>query len=190
MTKTVALTGLTVVALLALPAGAQQTTQIHPGKGGSPHVKTEWAIDGAAVSITYGRPYLKGRPLSQLAPHGRIWRTGADEATTLVTDRALRIGETAVPAGTYTLWTVPGEQEWQLVISRATGLWGTQYKEGEDLARVPMRVETLDSPVEQFTISMTPQDGGARLTLEWADTRAWVPVTVTQGQASRGPAGS
>jgi len=94
------MTAILVCGLLPAGSAAQQTTQVHPGKGGSPHVKTTWTIDGASIAITYGRPSLKGRSEAQLMPSGQPWRTGADEATTLETDRALTFGSLRVPAGT------------------------------------------------------------------------------------------
>jgi hypothetical protein len=164
--------------LLAAPAAAQQTTEVHPGKGGSPHVRTDWTIDGASISITYGRPYIKGRAPEQVMPPGRIWRTGADEATTLVTDRPLTFGSLVVPAGTYTLVTVPGESSWQLVISRQTGQWGTEYTEGQDLGRVQMQVGKTAAPVEQLTISIDDTSAGATLRIEWGPVSATTPFTV------------
>jgi hypothetical protein len=86
---------------------AQKTTEIHPGRGGSPHVKTEWTIDGANITIEYGRPLLKGREEATLMPPGKPWRTGADEATMLTTDRALTFGTLKLEPGTYTLNTIP-----------------------------------------------------------------------------------
>src|SRR5258706_8574696 len=81
---------------------AQQTSTIHPGKGGSPHVRSSWTIHGAKISIEYGRPYLKGRAEATLMPPGKPWRTGADEATVLTTDKALKIGPLTLAPGTYT----------------------------------------------------------------------------------------
>lgn len=171
---------LTVAAVAAFGVGlaAQKTTTVHQGKGGSPHVRSEWTVDGAAISIEYGRPYLKGRPLETLAPKGQIWRAGADEATTLKTDKPLKFGDVMVPAGTYTLWAVPGEKEWQLVISKATGQWGTQYKDGQDLGRVPMTVGAAKAPAEQVTFAIDNTRAGATLRLEWGTTSASVPFTV------------
>jgi hypothetical protein len=167
-----------VVGLVTL-AGAQQTTQVHPGKGGSPHVKSEWTVDGAGISITYGRPSLKGRSVGQeVAPYGKVWRTGADEATTLVTDKALKFGTVSVPAGTYTLYTEPGEKEWQLIINKQTGQWGTQYSASNDLGRVPMQVEKAASPVEQLTISVDDTKAGGLLKVSWGTTTASAPFTV------------
>ena len=171
-------TPIAIVALCTASVAAQKTTNVHPGKGGSPHVRTEWTIDGANISIEYGRPYLKGRSIGDVAPNGKIWRAGADEATTLKTDKPLKFGNLSVPAGTYTLFTVPGDKEWQLVISKETGQWGTAYTEGQDLGRVPMRVGSAKMPAEQVTYSIDDTPQGATLRLEWGNTSVSAPFTV------------
>jgi hypothetical protein len=158
--------------------GAQQTTQVHPGKGGSPHVKSEWTAGGAKISITYGRPSLKGRPLSQLAPDGQPWRTGADEATTLVSDKPLKFGTLTVPAGEHTLYTLPGATGWELIVSTKTGQWGIPYPEGSDLGRAPMKLGKTKAPVEQLTISIDPSKTGGTLRVEWGGASASIPFTV------------
>jgi len=170
-----------LVTALAVPAGAQKTTQIHPGKGGSPHVRSEWSIDGANIGIEYGRPSLKGRKVGgEVAPYGRPWRTGADEATTLTTDKPLQFGSLTVPAGTHTLYTLPGEKDWQLIVSKLQkpGQWGVPYPEGQDLGRVPMKVGQASSPVEQLTISVDDTAAGGTLRIEWGTVSATAPFTV------------
>jgi hypothetical protein len=172
------MTAFILLTALAGPVGAQKTTEVHPGKGGSPHVRTEWVVDGATISIEYGRPFLKGRPEATLMPPGQPWRTGADEATTLRTDRPLRFGTLAVPVGTYTLYTVPGASGWQLIVSRRTGQWGIPYPEGQDLGRAPMSVQKTTAPVEQLTISIDDSAAGGTLRVEWGATSARIPFTV------------
>ena len=171
------LTGAIVAAMTAV-AAAQKTTTVHPGKGGSPHVKTEWTIDGAAVSIEYGRPFVKGRPVASVAPDGTVWRAGADEATTFKTDKSLKFGTLSVPAGTYTLYAVPGEKEWHLIINKQTGQWGTVYQQAQDLGRVPMRVGKSSKPSEQLTWAIDDTATGATLRLEWGSTSVETPFTV------------
>jgi hypothetical protein len=167
------------VTAMTVGVGAQKMTDIHPGKGGSPHVRSDWTVDGAAISIEYGRPFLKGRAIGkEVAPNGQIWRAGADEATTLKTDKPLKFGSLAVPAGTYTLWVVPGEKEWQLVVSKAIGQWGTQYREGEDLGRVRMNVGAAKAAAEQLTYHIDDTPKGATLRLEWGTASATTPFTV------------
>jgi hypothetical protein len=165
-----------------LPLAAQKTTQIHPGKGGSPHVRTEWVLGGANLSIEYGRPYLKGRTIGKdVEPMpGRVWRAGADEATTLKTDADLEMGTTIVPAGSYTLWVLTdAEGRWTLIVNKQTGQWGTMYDEKQDLARLAMQVTKRDKSVEQLTFSIEPMGADrAVLALEWGPYRASVPLAV------------
>ncbi len=166
------------------PTAAPKTTQVHPGKAGSPHVRSEYMVSDANISIEYGRPSLKGRtPGKDVDPYdGREWRTGADEATTLKTDKPLKFGDLSVPAGTYTLYTLPSGGTWQLILSKKTGQWGIPYPKGEDLGRVPMMASKTGAPVEQLTISIEPNTasghGGGMLKVEWGNTSASAPFTV------------
>ena len=159
---------------------AQKTTPIHPGQAGSPHVRTDWAIDGANISVEYGRPYLKGRVVGKdVDPiEGQEWRIGADEATTLRTDKPLRFGMLAVPAGTYTLYAIPVKGQWRLVVSKETGQWGVPYPVGKDLGRVPMTMGKPSKSVEQLTISIDDTPAGGTLRIEWGTTAASVPFSV------------
>jgi hypothetical protein len=162
-------------ATLALPVAAlaQKVVSTTPGKGGSPHETVEYKVGDATVTIIYGRPYMKGRSLETLAPTGKVYRTGADEATTLKTDKALQIGTLAVPAGTYTLYTLPGSP-WQLIVNKQTGQWGTEYREGQDLGRTPMTAGTLASPAEQLTVAVV---GGSRLEIHWGTMKQSVAIS-------------
>ena len=129
-----------LAAALSVTISAQKVTPLKTGSGGSPHVRTESTIDGANISIEYGRPSLKGRtPGKDIDPYeGKEWRTGADEQTTLKTDKPLKIGTLSVPAGTYGLHTIPVNGTWQLIVSKRPTGWGIPYPAGQDLGRVPM----------------------------------------------------
>jgi hypothetical protein len=133
---------------------------------------------GNSITIDYSSPRLKGRKLGkELAPYGEVWRTGANEATTFVTTADVTVGGTPVPAGNYTLFTIPNQDKWVLIISKKTGEWGTNYPgPSNDLARIDMKVSTLPSPVENFTISFAKSPNGGTLNLEWETTRASVPI--------------
>lgn len=145
----------------------------------SPHETAKATVDGATIAIDYGRPYMKGRKIfGELVKFDQIWRTGADEATTLTTDKTLAFGSVSVPAGKYTLYTIPGEKEWTLVINRQTGQWGTQYDQSQDLGRVTMKREATAAPVEQFTINVGDTATGGELHFEWESTRAVAPFGV------------
>ena len=159
-----------------LTAQTPRVTELHEGLGGSPHVKAEWVISGANVSISYGRPYVKGRIIGKtLEPMpGYVWRLGADEATTLTSDRALRIGATAVPAGSYSLWVVDKGEAWELILNSQTGQFGTDYDPDRNVARIPMKLATAGKPAEQLTLSI--RDG--QFVIEWGTRTATVPFIV------------
>lgn len=144
----------------------------------SPPGTTECTINGKKVTIDYSRPSLKGRKLGkELATYGKVWRTGANEATTLTTAIDLDIGGAKVPAGTYTLYTLPSEGTWKLIINKQTGQWGTEYHEDQDLARVDMKKQEIVVPVEQFTIALDQDsNNSADLILEWEKTRVFVTI--------------
>jgi hypothetical protein len=163
-----------LVAAVAVPCAAQEVTEIHPGRGGSPHVRTVWTVDGVGITIEYGRPSVKGRKIfGGLEPFGKVWRTGADEATLFVIDRPLTFGTLKVPAGKYTLWTWLDEKQWKLIVNSQTGQWGTSYDEKQDLGRVDMKTERLPATVERLTISIEDAPGpGGILRIEWEQTRA------------------
>jgi Protein of unknown function (DUF2911) len=163
--------------LIAMLAIAQQPSQ-DKTKRPSPHESTEVTLKGKKITIDYGRPFLKGRKVGQeLAPYGKVWRTGADEATALNTEIDLNIGGVKVPAGQYTLYTLPSEGTWKLIINKQTGQWGTKYDESQDLGRVDMTKSALPQSVEQFTISFAKdKEGIADLRLDWENTRVSVVV--------------
>ncbi len=147
--------GLIVVLAAAPGLGAQQRL--------SPPDSSELELAGRQIKVTWNQ----------------VWRTGANEATSFSTEANLRIGDAEVPAGEYTLYTIPDPDKWTLVVSRQTGQWGTEYHPDMDLARVEMEVEELEEPVESFRIVLYPRgpDEGTLL-LEWANTRTSVPFEV------------
>lgn len=169
--------------LLALtPLSAQQ-------KKASPHETVNATIDGAAITVVYGRPYTKdpksGEPRKiwgGLVPFGTVWRTGADEATLFTTDKALDIAGTKLPAGTYSLFMLPEESGAKLIVNKQTGQWGTKYDEKQDLARIDLKKAALSTPADQFTIAVEKAaDGsGGLLTLKWENTQYSVPFTVAK----------
>jgi hypothetical protein len=172
-----------LAAVLATDAGAQQRPTANPPRPVlSPRDTVSLEIGaGRRVYIDYGRPSMRGRRImGGLVPYGRVWRTGANAATTLVTDVDLDLGGTALPRGTYTLYSIPTADGWTLIVNRQTGQWGTQYEPARDFARIPMRVSRLATPVEQFTMSLERgRDGAGTLALSWENTRAWLPFRVT-----------
>ena len=144
----------------------------------SPPAKAEATIAGKKVTIDYSSPRMRGRKIfGDLVPYGQVWRAGANEATTLKTDGNLVIGGTRVPAGGYTVFTLPSATGWKLIINRQTGQWGTDYDKTKDFARIDMKTSPTSAPVENFTISF---DKDNNLVMEWENTRASVDVKPAQ----------
>lgn len=155
---------------------AQQDKSKRPSPPGS--AECQFA-DGKTVHIDYSRPSMKGRKIyGGLVPYDKVWRTGANEASTFVPNTNIDVGGTKIPAGNYTLFTIPSQKQWTLIISKKTGEWGIPYPgKSEDVARVPMRSEELSSPVEQFTISFERTSPDAcTLRIDWETTRAEINV--------------
>jgi hypothetical protein len=135
-------------------------------------------IGDSAVWVDYGRPLKRGRDIfGVLVPWNVVWRTGANAATQLSTPVDLTIGDATVPAGIYTVWTLPSPTGWKLIINKQHAQWGTEYRADSDFVRIDLKVEPLPQPTEQFTIAFDPQaDGSAVWRLEWDRTRLTVPV--------------
>jgi hypothetical protein len=138
------------------------------------------SIGGATFTIDYGRPLARGRVLlGDVIPYDRVWRTGANAATQFTTSAPITLAGMPVPAGAYTLWTIPHEHGVELIVNRQTGQWGTGYGPAHDLGRAPMTTETLAAPVEQFTIAIDA-GGGRRgtLAIAWGPFRWTAPIEV------------
>jgi hypothetical protein len=171
-----------VASLLAIaaPIGAQMGAR---GKSLSPPAKAECKFsDGKTIEVSYSSPRMRGRKIfGGLVPYGEVWRAGANEATTFNTDANLNVGGTNVPAGSYTIFTLPNPNSWKLIISKQTGEWGIPYPGAEyDLARMPMQVSKLTSPVEDFTIHFDQSGDACTMNLDWDTTRASVKITKSE----------
>lgn len=170
MQKRIALLS-TLVLLLAGLASAQKA---------SPAASADCKFsDGKTIHVDYSSPRAKGRKIfGGLVPYGKVWRAGADEATTFVTTANLSVGGKDVPAGNYTIFAVPNPDKWILIVNKKTGEWGIPYSyEGDELARADMSVSKTSAPVENFTIAFDQSGGKCALRMEWENTRAWVNIT-------------
>jgi hypothetical protein len=146
----------------------------------SPAASASCDLGGSkTIRTTYSSPRMKGRKIfGDLVPFGQVWRAGANEATTFVTSSDVVVGGTTVPAGSYTIFTVPGPDKWTLIINKKTGEWGIPYKyESDELARVAMKVSKLPAPVENFAIGYDQAGNGCTLRIDWETTRASVDIT-------------
>ncbi len=134
--------------------------------------------DGKSITVDYSSPRVKGRKIfGELVPYGKVWRTGANEATTFVADANVIVGSKDVPAGNYTIFTVPNQDKWTLIINKKTGEWGIPYKyESDELARVDMSVTQSPSPMENFTISFDQNGKSCKMNISWENTRASVEI--------------
>ena len=160
--------------------GGMQTEHAAKGPVLSPPAKASAMVSGASITIAYSAPSMRGRKIfGGLVPYGVVWRTGANAATTLVTTANLKIGSLAVPAGTYTLYTMPGATDWKLIVNKQTGQWGTVYHADQDLGRVEMKVAKNAAPIEKMAIAFEHTKGSmTTLHVKWADLDLSVPVTV------------
>jgi hypothetical protein len=175
MTKRMVFVAL-LLPVLSLLACAQQDQSKRP----SPPAQAQCKFtDGKSVKTDYSSPRMKGRKIfGGLVPYGEVWRTGANDATTLVTDTNVKIGDKDVPAGSYTIFTVPGADKWVLIISKKTGEWGIPYPgEGEDFVRTDMRVSPLPAPVESFTIAFDQTGSACVMHVDWEKMRAAVDIS-------------
>lgn len=138
---------------------------------------------GANLWIDYGRPAKRGRVVfGGVVPWGELWRTGANAATQFKTDRALDFGGASLPAGAYTLWTLPTKDGWKLLVNSQTGQWGTEHDAAKDVLTLPLTVTSLPEVVERFTIGVEAGADGGTLRLDWDTTRASVAFKVAPGQ--------
>jgi Protein of unknown function (DUF2911) len=156
----------------------------------SPHETITATIGGDEIKLVYGRPYTTKPGTTEarkiwggLVPYGKVWRTGADEATLLTTAQPIELGGYALAPGTYSLFTVPYEDgAAKLVINKKTGQWGIPYNEdsekANELARVDLKKSTLDKTVDQFTMAIEPEAGGGLLKMSWENTQYSIPFTV------------
>jgi hypothetical protein len=182
-TMTQGLAGLVLAAMIG-GAGAQMQMPMQGApaqkKLASPPATAEVALDGKKITIHYNTPSMRGRKImGGLVPYGQPWRTGANPATSFVTEAALKVGDLDVPAGAYTLYTLPAAPgtPWLLILNKQTGQWGTVYKSEQDLGRAPMQSATLPAPQEVMSISFEDVHGKhAQLHVRWETTDEWVSV--------------
>ncbi|MGA8269929.1 MAG: DUF2911 domain-containing protein [Candidatus Sulfotelmatobacter sp.] len=166
----------TILTLLITTAACAQMGKNRPSPAAS---ATCDLSGGKTIKTDYSSPRVKGRKIyGDLVPFGEVWRTGANEATTFVTSADVVVGGKTVPAGSYTIFTVPAADKWTLIVNKKTGEWGIPYKyESDELARVDMKVSKLPSPVENFTIAYDKSGSGCTMHIDWETTRASVDIS-------------
>src|ERR1700756_1298018 len=167
---------LSIAAAAQAGGGGKQAAKPRPSPPASAQCKFS---DGKSIKVDYSSPRVKGRKIfGELVPYGQVWRTGANEATTFVTDTNLSMSGKDVPAGKYTIFTIPNQDKWTLIISKKTGEWGIPYPGADsDLTRVDMKVAPTSGAVEDFTIAFDKGGKGCTLRMEWENTRASVDIS-------------
>jgi len=147
----------------------------------SPQVTITQDIGGTEMTLVYSRPSLAGRKMSSLAPSGQVWRTGANANTKINFNKDVMIGGEKLAAGEYSLYTIPGDGEWTIIINKAKS-WGTQYDETQDVMRLKAKATTTANSVETFTIMMSDFDKNgkknANIELAWGTTSVKFPIEV------------
>lgn len=163
------------VTMMAATANAQQDKASRP----SPPAAADCTLPGGGtIHVDYSVPSMRGRVIfGKLVPYGEVWRAGANEATTFVISKDVTVGGTAVPAGSYTLFTIPEKDKWTLIVSKKTGEWGVPYPgAASDFARVDMTSSQLPAPQEKFSISFDKSGAGCTMKLAWETTQASVEI--------------
>jgi len=174
MLKTSALSFPAILLVCSFASAQQNKAPLSP----LAHAQCKFS-DGKTITVDYSSPRMKGRKIfGGLVPYGEVWRTGANDATTFVPTADVTVDGKDVPAGKYTIFTVPEQDKWTLIINKTTGEWGIPYKyESEELGRVPMQVSKTSAPVENFTISFNQSGSACTLQMSWENTQASVQIS-------------
>lgn len=152
-------------------------------KSFSPSSVAEYNNNGVGVKVTYSQPGKKGRLVfgreqdNALVPYGKVWRTGANEATVVDIDKDVMFAGKPVKAGSYSLWTIPGQSTWKIILNSETGQWGTEYNDGKDVITGEATLRVIPKARELFKIDFEEQDGGVNMILSWDQTEAVIPIT-------------
>jgi len=139
---------------------------------------SSYRVSDKMVRVIYSRPQLKGRSMSELAPSGKVWRTGANEAVEITFYQDMNVGGTVVKAGTYSLFTIPGDSEWTVILNSNLNQWGAySYDESADVARVMASTNKGSTSLEAFSIAFNEVDNGVHMVMGWGDVRVAVPMS-------------
>jgi hypothetical protein len=173
------------ILILSVLAFAALMPQPSPGQVASTHytsppATTSITIAGKKIRVDYYAPSMHGRKImGELVPFGEVWCPGANVATGITTEAELRINDVKLPKGSYSLWAIPGEKDWTLIINKQTGQFHLDYDSSTDFARTRMNMKKLDSPVETLRFDLrSAEDNHGTLALDWETTEASVPFTV------------
>lgn len=173
------ITFMAIVLCFSIGANAQKFSGLDKSPADIASYPSDYKISDKLIRITYSRPLLKGRSISELAPAGKVWRTGANEATEITFYKDATVGGKAIDAGTYSLFTIPGEKEWTVILNKNLNQWGAySYQESADVIRVPATVSNGSESLDAFSIAYKEDKGDSTaLVLGWGNTRVSLPIT-------------
>lgn len=164
--------------LLSFNVDAQEFSKMDKSPMDAASFPSSYKESNKLIKITYSRPQLNGRSIDKLAPNGKVWRTGANEAAELTLYTDMKLGDTTIKAGTYTFYVIPGEKEWTAIISTDLNVWGSYfYNKENDVARLAVPVTEGKESLEAFSIAFEEAKGGVHMHLGWGTVRVAVPFT-------------
>lgn len=174
--KNVLMTAMVALAFVAAPSLNAQDFNVDKSPMDQAAFPTNYKEANKDIKVTYSRPQLKGREISKLAPEGKVWRLGANEAVEVTLYKDMKLGTTPVKAGTYTMYAMPNGKEWTVILSSDLNVWGSYfYKPENDVARITVPVTMEDESIEYFGMEFTAVDQGAHLHMAWGNARVEVP---------------
>ena len=162
-----------------MPMGGANSSAQSPAAMPSPPATANVSVAGGSITINYNSPQMRGRKImGALVPYGKVWRTGANPATTIITTVPLKFGTLVVPAGTHTIYSLPSADAWQLIINNQTGQWGLTYTQSMDLGRIPMLAKPMAAPQEGMSLSFENTTAtSTELHMRWETTDRYVVIT-------------
>jgi hypothetical protein len=174
----VALCALAIALIFTTNLSAQDFSGLDKSPMDMASFPSSYRVSDKLVRVVYSRPQLKGRSISELAPAGKVWRTGANEAVEITFYQNMTVGGTAVKAGTYSLFTIPGDSEWTVILNSKLNQWGAySYDESADVARISASTTKGSDSIEAFAIAFKEVDEGAHMVMGWGDVRVAVPLS-------------
>jgi hypothetical protein len=179
MKRVLTLTAIALTLVFSTSATAQEFSGLDKSPMDMASFPSSYRVSDKAVRITYSRPQLKGRSLSDLCPAGKVWRTGANEAAEITFYKDANFGGKDVKAGTYSLFTIPGAENWTVILNKNLNQWGAySYDESADVARVSVPAAMGGESLEAFSIAFKEVEDGVHMVMGWDKTRVAVPITM------------
>ncbi|MEO8773452.1 MAG: DUF2911 domain-containing protein [Gelidibacter sp.] len=169
----------TLILALSYNANAQKFPDLDPSPMDAATYPSSYKVSEKTIKVIYSRPQLKGRDLNKLAPNNEVWRTGANEATEITFYKPAMLGDTKIKAGTYSLFTIPGDKEWTIILSSDINVWGAYtYKQDNDVARIKVPATQSKDILEAFSIVFEESKSGVDMYMGWGTLRVKVPFTM------------